>query len=287
VALADRGKTTEHGAEGGVSSLSPSQRRERIAEYVLRHDAVTAKELATVFDVSIMTVHRDLDELERQGVIRKYRGGVTPQPSSLFESNVRFRHATATAEKAAIARYALTLVEPGQAVMLDDSTTTLALARLLPAVSPVTVITNFLATIKELAGKPGIRLLALGGEYIERHDAFLGLVCETAIANLRADVFFLSTAAVAHGEAYHQEQEIVAVKRAMLNVSTRKILLVDHNKLGKVALHRLAPLREFDLVIVDDGAREDDIRALREARVAVAVAPMRETATQEGMGEQS
>ncbi|MER3438284.1 MAG: DeoR family transcriptional regulator [Chloroflexota bacterium] len=254
-----------------------------MAEYVLSHDAVTAKELATVFDVSIMTVHRDLDELERQGVIRKYRGGVTPQPSSLFESNVRFRHATATAEKAAIARYAITLV--GQAVMLDDSTTTLALARLLTTVTPITVITNFLATIRELAGKPGIRLLALGGEYVDRHDAFLGLVCETAVANLRADVFFLSTAAVAHGEAYHQEQEIVAVKRAMLNVATRKILLVDHHKLGKVALHRLASLREFDLVIVDDGAREEDIRALKEARVAVAIAPMRAAAAHEGMGE--
>jgi DNA-binding GntR family transcriptional regulator len=71
--------------------LTPAGRRERIAEIVLGREAVAARELATLFDVSLMTVHRDLDELERQGVLRKIRGGATPQPSSLFESNVRYR----------------------------------------------------------------------------------------------------------------------------------------------------------------------------------------------------
>ncbi|MEA2584769.1 MAG: hypothetical protein QOF33_2854 [Thermomicrobiales bacterium] len=203
-----------------AGSLNPQQRRERIAEYVLQRDSVTAKELAARFDVSVMTVHRDLDELERQGVLRKVRGGATPQPSSLFESNVRFRLATATAEKEALARYALTLIEPGQAILLDDATTTLCLARLLPAITPLTVITNYLRTIKELAGVPGIRLIALGGEYLPSHDSFVGVVCETAIEALRADVAFLSTSAVSGQVAFHQEQEIVAVKRAMIGVAT-------------------------------------------------------------------
>ena len=79
-------------------SLAPSERRERIAEIVLANESVASRELAARFDVSVMTVHRDLDELERQGVLRKIRGGATPQPSSLFESNVRYRLATAKAE---------------------------------------------------------------------------------------------------------------------------------------------------------------------------------------------
>ena len=133
-----------------LPSLAPPERRERIAEIVLANESVSARDLASRFDVSVMTVHRDLDELERQGVLRKIRGGATPQPSSLFESNVRYRLATAKAEKETLARFALTLIEPGQAILLDDATTTLALARLLPGIAPLTVITNYLATTQLL-----------------------------------------------------------------------------------------------------------------------------------------
>lgn len=256
------------------AARSPAARRGRIAEYVLTHDSISAKELSSRFDVSVMTVHRDLDELERQGVLRKFRGGVTPQPSSLFESNVRFRHSVATAQKEALARYAITLIDPGQAVLLDDSTTALALARLLPSVAPITAITNFLAAMNELGGRAGVRLIALGGEYLDRHDTFVGLVCETAIASLRADLFVLSTSAVSGGFAFHQEQEIVSIKRAMMAVATRRILLVTHQKFGKVALHRLAPLRDFDEVVVDDGIDDASLNELREARTTVAVVPV-------------
>ena len=182
--------------------LAPDVRHERIAEHVLAHETVSAKELAAAFDVSVMTVHRDLDELERHGVLRKVRGGATAQPSSLFESNVRFRLRTSTVEKEALARFAVEMVEPGSAVLLDDSTTALALSRLLPAVGPLTVITNYLRVLNDLSGQPGIRLIALGGDYSASHDAFVGVVCENAIESIRADVFFMSTSAVASGIAF-------------------------------------------------------------------------------------
>ena len=135
------------------------------------------------------------------------------------------------------------------------------------------MITNYLATIQLLHNAPGIRLIVLGGEYFPSHDSFLGIVCEDAIASLRADVFFMSTSAVCNGIAYHQEQEIVAVKRAMLRAAARSILLIDHSKLGKTALHQLAPLSAFDLVVVDDGVDKGGLRALEETKTPFAVAP--------------
>ena len=102
---------------------------------MLTQPFVAVKDLARLFDVSVMTIHRDLDELEGQGMLRKVRGGATPQPSSIFESNARYRITVARAEKQALANFALTLIEPGHAVVLDDSTTVLTLARLLPAVT--------------------------------------------------------------------------------------------------------------------------------------------------------
>lgn len=254
-------------------SVAPDVRREWIAEYVLEHESVNAKELATTFDVSLMTVHRDLDELERHGVLRKVRGGATAQPSSLFESNVRFRLMTSTVEKDALARYAVELIEPGQAVLLDDSTTALALSRLLPGVGPLTVITNYLRMLNELCAHPDIRLIALGGDYSASHDSFVGVVCENAIESIRADIFFMSTSAVADGMAFHQEQQVVAIKRAMLRVAKKKVLLIDHGKLGKVALHTLAPLSAFDLIVVDSAVGESQLRELRDAGVPFVAAP--------------
>lgn len=254
---------------------SPAERQEQIAELVLHRDFVSAKDLAQRFDVSLMTIYRDLDELASQGVLRKVRGGATPQPSSLFESNVRYRMGEAVAEKQAVARYALSLVEPGQAVMLDDSTTCLALARLLPTLdAPLTVITNFLAPLRELSRVKGVRLIVLGGDYLPSHDSFMGLGCEAMLAALRADVLFLSTTAIADGVAFQPEPEVAMVKQAMMRAATRRVLLIDHSKVGRVALHRLAPLRDFDLVVVDAGIDGERLRQLREAGAEVAVAPL-------------
>ncbi|MEO3821534.1 DeoR/GlpR family DNA-binding transcription regulator [Plantactinospora sp. B24E8] len=251
----------------------PAQRQAEIAEHVLQHGSVSATELAEMFHVSLMTIHRDLDELARQGVVRKFRGGVSAQPSSVFESNVSFRLRAAREEKLALARRARTLIEPGMAVMLDDSTTTLEVARLLEDdPGPLTVITNFLETIKLLSGVPGIRLLALGGEYYPTHDSFLGVPCVEAIEALRVDLLFASTSAVSGGYAYHQEQEIVLVKRAMIRSAQRSVLMVDHTKLGRAALHRLAPLRDFNLVLTDARAPKETLAEMREHGVRYEIA---------------
>jgi len=257
-----------------AEAAGPIQRQEHMAEYVLQRGSASAKELAETFGVSVMTVHRDLDELERQGVLRKLRGAAEAQPSSLFESNVRYRIRSAASEKEALARFALKLVEPGQSVMLDDSTTALPLARLLRGKTPITVITNFMMGIEALKGVRGVSLISLGGEYLPSHDAFTGVVCETAIASLRANVLFMSTSAVADCQALHQEQEIVRTKRAMIASAERRVLLLDHYKLGKAALHQLAPLDSFDLIVVDSGVDERSLAELRECAVPVEVAPL-------------
>lgn len=250
-----------------------------MAERVLADGSATAAELAERFGVSLMTIHRDLDELERQGVVRKFRGGVTAQPSGVFESNVQYRLKTMRAEKAAVAEHALTSIEPGMAIMLDDSTSTLEIARLLRLgdITPLTVVTNFLEAINLLADQRGIHLMALGGDYDPLHSSFLGVSCVEAVGQLRVDVCFTSTSAVHGGYAYHQEQHIVSVKRAMLDAAARNVLLIDHTKLARVALHRVAPLSRFDLLLVDDGAPTEALRDLDEHKVPYEICATRGT----------
>lgn len=247
---------------------TPAQRQQLIADHVVNNRSASIGDLAQLCQVSEMTIYRDLDELQRQGIVRKFRGGVTAQPSGVFESNVAYRLRSMRAEKDAIARRARDLVEPGMSLILDDATTTLALARLLDDVAPLTVATNYLETIKLISDFRDVHLVALGGDYDRTHDSFLGTPCVDAIDALRVDAAFVSISAVSGGHAHHQEQHVVAAKRAMLRSARRRFLLADHSKLGRDALYQLAPLSRFDLVIVDDRASADALAELGEHGVA-------------------
>lgn len=263
-----------------TGTVEPAARRatrlHRIADLVVSEGSISANQLAERFEVSLMTVHRDLDELARQGVVRKFRGGVSAQPSNVFEANIRYRMQVNREIKIALAGYARTLIEPGMAVLLDDSTTTLELARQLDDVSPLTVITNSRPVAEVVRQDGDHRLIVLGGEYSETHDSYLGMMCNEMIDTLRADILIASTSAMTAGEVFHQEPDIVLIKRAMMRSATKRVLLMDHSKLGRTALHSIAPTKDFDLIVVDQSADPEFLSAVRDSggRVeTVSVAP--------------
>ena len=257
---------------GAVRPLGPEGRQAAIIDLVLRHGSVSAQELAETFAVSVMTIHRDLDELQRQGVLRKSRGVATAQPSGTFESNVAYRLKSQLEAKRAIAQHACRYVESGMSVLLDDSTTVLQMLPHLAELVPLTVATHYLAALGELARMREVNLVGLGGQYDPQHDAFIGTTCVETIRSMRFDAVFMSTSAVNAGYAFHQEDRVVAVKRAMLDSAGSRYLLVDHSKLTRSALHRLAPLPRFDAIVVDPDVPARQLAALREHGVPVEVA---------------
>lgn len=238
-------------------------RQRAITEAVMTEGAVRIEQLAARFGISVMTVHRDLDELEGRGLLRKSRGIATATPTSLVESSDVYRASRQLAEKEALARSALELVEPGQAILLDDSTTVFHLARRLHARAPLTVITNVLTIMDELRSVRGITLIGLGGQYYNWCSAFMGRITTQSISMLHADTFIMSTAAITNDIVFHQSLETVDVKRAMFDAAARRILLADHTKFDKQALHALAPLSDFDTVIVDDATPAEHLLRLR------------------------
>lgn len=260
-------------ADAQASRLSRQGERQRaISEAVMAEGAVRIDELAVRFGTSQMTVHRDLDELESRGLLRKSRGMATALSSSLVESSDVFRSGQQRGEKQEIARAAIEFIEAGQAIFLDDSTTVLEMARLIPSRTPLTVITNVLTLINELKGIRGISLVALGGSYYNWCSSFMGGTTIEAINRLRADVFIMSTAAITDDICFFQSQATVDIKRAMFNAAAKRILLVDHTKFEKRALYALAPLSDFDIVIVDSQTKAEDISRLKSHNVRVVVA---------------
>lgn len=250
------------------SQRGASARRQAMLDHLIQAGSAQVDALAERFEVSRMTVHRDLDALVAQGMIQKQYGGATTRASSVFESSFALRSHIATREKQALARAALEEIAPGEAVMLDDSSTAAELAPLLSSREPMTVITNGLESIDRLKAAGGLKLITVGGEYQPRFNATFGLLCEQTIANLRANVAVLSASAILGTTAYVQDPAVTQIKRAQMATAERRILLVHSAKFGRSALHRLADLTEFDLVLIDSGLASEYRQALDDVSVS-------------------
>lgn len=258
--------------------MKRDDRQQAIMDVLLAEGEVELEALSDRFAVSRMTIHRDLDDLETAGLLRKIRGGATIRSGTQFESDFRFRERQDGAAKTAMAQAALRLIEPGMSVMINDGSMAANLGRLLTAKRPLTVITNNAAVIDALRAEAGITLIALGGVYSAKFNAYLGKVTEDALAQLRADISFISSPAVSGLEVFHMDDTVVRAKRVMMEQSAMRVLLVNHARFGRAALHRLARLSEFDHIITDTSPDPEALTTLRQAGLTLTLADTQEAA---------
>jgi len=247
-------------------------RRQAIMDLLVAARAVDLDDLADRFAVSKMTIHRDLDDLEQAGLLRKVRGGATIEAGTRFESDFRIRALQDGEAKARMARAAMELVEPGMTVMINDGSMAALLAETLVEKRPLTIITNNAAVIDRMRAEPGITLIALGGVFSPKFNGFFGIVTEQALSRLRADLAFISSPAVAEGQAFHMDDAVVRTKRAMMAAAARGCLLVNHSRFGRSALHVLADLAEFQTIITDAEPDPDQRAALERAGLRLTIA---------------
>ena len=255
--------------------ISSRERRDTIKEMLLEQDSVTVRDLAERFDVSAMTIHRDLDALEAIGVLRKVRGGATAQPTALYESSLGFRLAQMPDAKREIAAAAAERVKPGASVALDDSTTTLALLPFLAEVGQLKIVTYFASVIEEVArlAPDTLDLVVVGGTYSHKYHAFGGVIAEQQLMEYSVDHSFISVSSVdVERGTFHQEPDQAALKRTLVRIARDSSLLVDSTKFRSSALHRVVALPEFDAIYVDDSTSSDIVRRLRQGKTEVHVA---------------
>lgn len=240
-----------------------SQRRHRIAQELERSGAVRVAELAAALGVSEMTVRRDLERLEDAGALTKVHGGAVPVGPSSEEPGFDIKLGRATAEEAAIARAAISLVSPGSSVALSAGTTTWSLARLLPSVPGVTVLTNSLTAAAELHRRgPGLPLVLSGGTPTPS-DALVGPIADSAIRSLYVDVLFLGVHGMDPDAGYTTPNLAEAQTNRTLVANARRVVVVaDSTKWRTIGLSRIAPLDAADMVVTDDGLDLDGRRLL-------------------------
>ncbi len=255
-------------------STAQRTRHLAIAELVIKRGSVSMEDIAEHTGVSTMTAYRDVRALEDAGLLQRHRGQVSAVASGLQEASASFRIEQEPESKEAMARALAGLIPPGSSVALDDSTSGIYVVRELAKTPPTTVITNSLLVAREATQASDIHLFLTGGSYEGWADAVLGPTAISTLEGLDMDFCVLSASGIADGRCFHPYEAVVAVKKAMLRAARTRVLLLDHTKLRRKALHAFARLDEFDHVVVDPGAGDDDLAQLAAwgARVVVAEA---------------
>lgn len=229
------------------------------------------KDLAERLEVSLMTIHRDLNDLQEQGLVRRVRGSVSAEKTMLFESSYLYRTRQHVTDKQKLARAAIAHIEPGNAIIWDDSSTTFHVCDFISQVTPVTVITNSLPVMERLRSEPDVDLIGLGGRYHRVYNGFFGMTCEKAIRSYHVDVALLSTTTIQGLSLYTQDEHVVRAKQTMMAIARKKILLVDSSKFRFTALMHVAELTDFDAVLLTGDVDPGILQRMHEAGVKLQI----------------
>lgn len=252
------------------NNLLKLERHGQIQRLVANQGRVTVQELSDLFGVSDATIRRDLEELATQGQILRTHGGAIKTPNISKEPPLMQRLGEHPEEKARIGKAAAGMIRDKETIFLGGGTTVIEVARNLPPDIKLTVITNSLSVVNELARHPGIELIVIGGVMRPSELNMVGHVAELAVREFRADRVFLGMYAVdVHSGFTNDYPPEILTDRAILSIGRQVIVLVDHSKFNRVSSMLVAPVTAAHLIISDLDTPEATVDQLRELGIQV------------------
>lgn len=242
---------------GRSSANDRDARRESIARSLMSHGARRIDDIAEEYDVSPMTIYRDIDYLSSQGVARRDRGFATALVASMSEVSTTIRMNQNVETKKRLGSAAANLITGRDVVAIDESTTSIFALDAMADSPPATVITYSHTALQRASKLEGVSIVFCGGDYRSQVDACVGQTTVEEIAKVYADVAIVSVTAVKNGACLHADEEIADVKRAMLANAGRRILIIDRTKFGRTALHHVVDLAEFTDIVTEPTTHVD------------------------------
>lgn len=249
---------------------SAPERRERLVQFIAEHGYCTITELSKAFDVSEMTIRRDVLRLVEQGKVRGFRGGVGSLSRQEMEgSDYRLRDMKMAEAKQAIARRAIEMVNPGSVIAIDAGTTGHQVAELLPNDRGLTVVTHSFPVVSSLIGNPGTEVMCLGGLLHAESLSFDGPSTLAAISNLQVETLFLAASGIGDRGAFCGNGFDAITKRALIEVADQVVLLADSSKFSTSAMVKICGWAAIGTIVIDDGITEEHQRMLEAQDVEV------------------
>jgi len=249
-------------------------RRAEVAAGVVQNGFVRSKDLAARYNVSMVTIRADLDELERQNALQRVHGGAV-SVDSRSERPFELVATERIEAKRAIAQRCLSIIKPGQAIILDVGTTSAALADALAldhSAHGVTVYTNGLAIASRLENSSHLSVVVTGGLIRPLQHSLVNPLATVIFRQINADIAFVGCNGIDRfrGVTNINVQE-AEVKTAMISAARRRILIADSTKIGVVAMAQICPIDSIDQLVTDSDASPTALDDLRQGGLNVDV----------------
>jgi DeoR family transcriptional regulator of aga operon len=252
--------------------ISAPERQQRLLRYIEQQQRITVNQIVAQFDVSLATARRDLEILADQGKVQRVHGGAIAVRLASPEPPILQRASEQASEKVRIGQAAADLIHAGETVFLSSGTTVLEVARQLHGKRNLTVITNSVLVVNELANTNDITVISLGGILRHSEMSLIGHITELALIELRADKVIIGIRAIdpENGLTSGYLPETMT-DRAILKIGREVIVVADHTKCGASATAFVAPITAVQTLITDNATPYDFIAAVRAQGVNVMV----------------
>lgn len=212
------------------------ERQEKIEQYIIERGSVSVLELSNRFDVSEVTIRKDLEELQKGDYIVRTHGGAMMKYPSLPRPHFQDLVIKCQDEKREIAKKAFEFVRDGDAIILDGSTTVNELAVMISTSSlkDLTVVTTSITTAQIFAKSEDISILLIGGFLNKRMNTVEGTIAVQQLQSITADKCFIGMDGIDNNFGFSTSSFIeAAVKQSIANASNKTFVLLDHTKFNK------------------------------------------------------
>jgi Transcriptional regulators of sugar metabolism len=251
-----------------------NERLDQINDLIRRNGSVEVAALCRLFGVSDMTIRRDLEMLEKNNLAVRSRGGAKALSDNVLSENAyEIRMTKNLREKEAIAELALTLINDGDKVFFDSSTTVFCLAKILRHQQNFLVVTDTLPTAIEANSRKSVKVICLGGEIKKNTNSCSSLFAEQMLETLNFTTVFMSAPIVsADGNISISSISELSIKKKVLDKAQKKVFLFDSSKLKTPDFISLCHISQFDVVITDSGIDKGFVDACSDWGVNLLVA---------------
>lgn len=265
------------------TSASAYERQQAILELVNRLESIRVSELAEQLDVSESTIRTDLEVLDERGLLVRVRGGAIAIQSSPAPAERRAIHRKAqkhVSEKTAIARWAAGLVEDGDVIMVDASSTVLHIASFLHDRHNLTVFTNGISVAQSLAREPSNTVIILGGILRPNGNAITGEISKPLLRDYHVRTAFVSCSGFKSDLGFFEmDMHEAQMKALMIKSAQRRVAMLDSSKIDQLGLTVFASLDDFDYFVTDEGVPPATIQEVRGRGTQVIVCSQQTTQT--------
>lgn len=246
------------------------ERKNSILETLQKEQRVLVSELSQAYGVTEETIRRDLDKLEKEGFVKKTYGGAVLNENTNIEMPLRIREKTNRKEKQTIAKLVAAMIEEGDSIILDSSSTSLMVAQELKDRKKLTVITNSLEVLIEFSKSKGVQVISTGGLLKSSTLSLIGKNAEKTLENFYVDKAIISCKGLDIKKgATDSSQDDAEIKRSMVSCSKQLILIADSTKFGTISFAKVLDFRRGDILVTD--SLPDDAWKQRLAELGVIV----------------